>query len=101
MERKYEFSDGVLTFNVSTASIDRSEFELALANAVGWTKGDLTVDMSNGDYIASQTIGQLMVVAVGLNSKGHRLKVVAHPKVALMLERTGFAKVGEIEAAEK
>ena len=88
MEHKYEFSDGVLTFNVDTAGMDRAEFELALGNAVRWTKGDLTVDISHGDYIASRTIGQLMVVAVGLHSKGHRLKVVAHPKVALMLRRT-------------
>ena len=97
MERDYEFSRGVLTFNVDTADMDYDEFDLALTNAIGWSKSGVTVDMSLTGYISSRTIGQLTAAAVVLRSRGRKMTVIAAEKIATMLERTGFGRVGAIE----
>jgi len=96
----YDFHGGVFTFNVDTAELDDDELKNALFNAVGWAKDDLTIDMALSTYISSRTIGQLIDAAAGLRYRGKRLTVVARPKVALMLKRTGFDRLATLVTAE-
>ena len=98
-DRDYTFDSGVLTFHVDPAEMDPVEIELALGKATHSSIGAPFVDMTVTNYIASETIGRLIEAGTKCLEDGRHLTVMAQKNVAMMLERTGFMKVGHIKKA--
>ena len=100
-DRDYNFQSGVLTFNVDPAEMDPDELELAVSQAIHTTVAAPFIDMTVTNYIASSTIGRLTDAATRCLEDGRHLTVLAQKNVAMMLDRTGFAKVGIIKRASE
>lgn len=98
-DRDYVFESGILTFNIDPAEMDPDEVELAISKATHPTIAAPFIDMTVTNYIASMTIGKLTDAASRCLESGRHLTVLAQKNVAMMLERTGFAKVGIIKKA--
>ena len=96
-DRDYDFESGVLHFNVEPSEMDADELELAIAKAVHPAIAAPFIDITVTNYIASLTIGKLTDAASRCLQDGRHLTVLAQKNVAMMLERTGFAKVGIIK----
>jgi len=100
-DRDYNFESGVLHFNIDPFEMDPDELELAISKAVHPQIAAPFIDITCTNYIASQTIGKLTDAATRCLEDGRHLTVLAQKNVAMMLERTGFAKVGNIKKASE
>ena len=98
-DRDYNFDSGVLSFNVDPAEMDPDELDLAISTATHPTVAAPFIDITVTNYIASLTRGKLSDAASKCLADGRHLTVLAQKNVAMMLERTGFAKVGIIKKA--
>ncbi len=100
-EKEYDFESGVLHFNIDPFEMDPNEQELAIAKAIHPKIAAPFIDITCTNYIASETIGRLTAAASTCLEDGRHLTVLAQKNVAMMLERTGFAKVGNIKKASE
>jgi anti-anti-sigma regulatory factor len=98
-QRGYEFDSGVLTFKVDPADMDQDQVELVLKMATHPSIAAPFVDLTVTNYISSNVIGKLTAAASTCLEDGRHMTVLAQKNVAMMLERTGFAKVGIIKKA--
>ena len=96
-DRDYDFDSGVLTFNIDPSEMEPDDLELAFRKATHPAIAAPFIDMTVTNYISSSFIGKLVAAATKCLEDGRHLTVLAQKNVGMMLDRTGFAKVGIIK----